>query len=388
MSGPPESLEPRADADAVVDDSPAATATTAARALVLGAALTKPSVLDGLDRDLIEIGLGQTPHSWAGWPRRMEILKASDVVLARYALLDEVTDREESGWVAGTATTARPERSARVDLWREVRARQSPPEAVAWLRMLMTDREPIAAAAAAAGLSHWQPSKDTPVPASLSSARTSLTRYANSASQQAREIAQAALGSSRGTRTLPGSDIPRGESGKTVSVMVHGTNAYAGDWWFVGGDFHSYVKANVRPDVFSGRNTFSWSGKYKKKDRQVAAERFAGWARDTIGGPLNTVFAHSYGGVIALNATSYGLKMSDLVLLSVPVEEIPVEWRNVGRAVSLRIHLDLVLLAARRRQYFSQNVDEHHMERWFWHHGDSHDPRVWQQHGWAGVLSL
>ena len=78
---------------------------------------------------------------------------------------------------------------------------------------------------------------------------------------------------------------------------------------------------------------------------------------------LNTVFAHSYGGIIALYASTFGLKMNEVVLLSVPVENIPVEWRNIGRAVSLRIHMDLVLLAARRRQLFTENVEEHHLSR-------------------------
>jgi len=387
MAEPP-AAEPRRDDEATIDDSPAATATTAARALALGASLTRPSTLEGLDQDLAAIGLRSTPGPWGGWSERIEILGESDRVLARYELLEEVRDREESGWIAGREPQRSPERAARVALWREITATNSHPEVVAWLRTLMTDREPIAAAAAAAGLSHWNAKTDMPVPTPLSSAYASLVRYAASTSPGARQIAQAALGADSGTRLFPTTGAERETSDETASVVIHGTRAYAENWWFVGGDFHSYVKSRVRPDLFSGRNAFWWSGKYDKKHREVAAERLAGWAEDTVGGPLNTVFAHSYGGIIALNATVYGLKMSELVLLSVPAEGVPIEWRHIGRAASLRIHLDLVLLAARRRQYFAQNVDEHYINHWFWHHADSHDPDVWQRESCAEVLGL
>ena len=170
--------------------------------------------------------------------------------------------------------------------------------------------------------------------------------------------------------------------------MVHGTNGYRGEWWFPGGDFHTYIKEYVRPDLFSGGNCYSWSGKYNKRDRRIAAERLAFWVEATVGGPLDAVFAHSFGGIVALQATTYGLELSDLILLSVPVDDVPIEWRNIGRAISLRIHLDLVLLAARRRQCFTENVDEHYINHWFRAHGDSHDPSVWQADSWPTILGL
>ncbi len=77
-----------------------------------------------------------------------------------------------------------------------------------------------------------------------------------------------------------------------------------------------------------------------------------------------------------------------LVLLSVPVENLPIEWRNIERAVSLRIHADLVLLAARRRQFFTENVEENYLPRWFRAHSDSHDPDVWKAEGSKAKLRL
>ena len=107
-----------------------------------------------------------------------------------------------------------------------------------------------------------------------------------------------------------------------------------------------------------------------------------------VGHGLNALFAHSYGGIIALNATTHGLKVKDLVLLSVPAENVPVEWRNIERAVSLRIHMDLVLLAARRPQYFTENVEENYLPYWFWRHSDSHDPEIWQSEKCPQLLGL
>jgi len=154
------------------------------------------------------------------------------------------------------------------------------------------------------------------------------------------------------------------------------------------GDFHTYIRNEVRQDLFSGYHAFQWSGRYRKRDRDVAAERLAGWVRDVVGHGLNAVFAHSYGGIIALNATTRGLLVNDLVLLSVPAENVPVEWRNIRRAVSLRIHMDLVLLAARRRQYFTENVEENYLPYWFWRHRSSHDPEIWQSEKCSEMLGL
>jgi len=275
-----------------------------------------------------------------------------------------------------------------VDLWRELAAEAGQAEAVAWLRMVLTDQEPTAAAAAAVALAKWQRRKDVSVPVALDCAREVLTTYAESDAADAAVIADAALGSTDvlGQQVLPRKGSP--SAGPTASIMIHGTAAWAKSWWLAGGDFHTYILQEVRPDLYGGFNAFQWNGAYKKKTREIATERLTGWVDDTVGHGLNAVFAHSYGGVIALNATTRGLIIKDLVLLSVPAEDVRVEWRNIERAVSLRIHLDLVLLAARRAQRFTENVQEHHLPHWFWNHSDSHDPAIWRNEGCAEALNL
>lgn len=323
MAEPIEFSAVRSDAEAASDSSSAAVASTAARALSLGSALATPDALRGMDRELAAIGLLRIPARWGGWEQRKQIFAGSDDVLGQYHLLDQVRSREEERWVVSDAATGAPEWSARADLWRSVATSRRQDEAVAWLRMLMADREPTAAAAVA--LARWQkPREETEigVPAALECAREVLPRYAESRNSDASIIA------------------------------------------------------------------FQWSGAYKKGHRDIAAKRLAGWVGEVTGDGLNALFAHSYGGIIALNATTHGLKVKDLVLLSVPVESFPVEWRNIGRAVSLRIHMDLVLLAARRRQFFTENVEENYLPGWFWQHSDSHNPEIWQSEKCPEMLGL
>jgi hypothetical protein len=57
MAEPVEFSAVRSDAEAASDSSPAAVASTAARALSLGSSLATPDALRGMDRELAAIGL-------------------------------------------------------------------------------------------------------------------------------------------------------------------------------------------------------------------------------------------------------------------------------------------------------------------------------------------
>jgi pimeloyl-ACP methyl ester carboxylesterase len=341
-----------------------------------------------MEADLSAIGLSALPAFWGGWARRGEIVADSDVVLDQYGLLEEIRQKEEERWIATSSDSYDLQRAERVDLWRVVSAEARQSDAIAWLRRVMTDQEPTAAAAAAAALARWQRRQDIPVPTSLECAHEVLTQYASSDAADAATIAQAALGSENDVQQQILTDKKSAAEGHSLSIIVHGTAAWSKSWWLTGGDFHTYILQEVRPDLFSGYNAYQWSGAYNKRTRGIASERLAGWAEDTIGDRLNTVFAHSYGGVIALNATTHGLFIRDLVLLSTPAEDVRVEWRNIERAVSLRIHMDIVLLAARRAQCFTENVEENYLPHWFWNHSDSHDPALWSSERCAQELGL
>src|SRR5437870_254044 len=122
--------EIRRDAEAAMDTSAAAIATTAARALVLGSALASPVSLQGLTTDLPTIGLTQLPSHWGGWRERLQLLDSSDDVLRRFDLLNEIQARERSDWRADDRDSS-PRRPARVDLWSEVAADGSRTKALA-----------------------------------------------------------------------------------------------------------------------------------------------------------------------------------------------------------------------------------------------------------------
>lgn len=229
------------------------------------------------------------------------------------------------------------------------------------------------------------------VPRVLQKARTDVTTMIGDTDPLVSAIAQAATGVQSRTAARPSgrlsvrpAHLPQGD----VSLLVHGTFAYAEDWWYPGGDFHTYIKTHVRPNLYDVGDPFLWSGRYKANDRRVAAGRLADWlnAKGTM--VLDSVFAPSYGGAVALQSTKYGVQMDTAVLLSTPVDDYEVEWRNIRRAVSLRIHCDLVLLAARSKQCFTANVEENWMDSWFVRHGLTHEASAWVAGDWPTALGL
>jgi hypothetical protein len=388
MAESEDSLEPRVDAEASVDDSESAIYTTAARALIVGLALTGSS-LAGDMVDSRAIGLAEPPQSWGGWKERVELIEFSDQVLDDFDVLEHVQSAEMQPFdQRDDGAASKHEQS--VTLWREVASEGHPATSIAWLRLLLADRHPIASAAASAALSHWRRSGYVEVPTPLVSARANLRSLSRSSHGDARLIANAALGqgseeTSRYSGDPTSSLEPHGEIADDLSLMVHGTFGWEGLWWDRDGDFHKYVSDQVRPNLYAGDRPFGWSGFYLKRDRERAAERLARWSG---GGGLDAIFAHSYGGIVALRSTHYGLKVRDLVLLSTPGELVGANWGNIGRAVSLRIHLDLVLLAARRPWSFEDNVDENFLPYWFVSHSHSHDPLIWEAGNWSKRLGL
>jgi hypothetical protein len=389
-----DEVGPRSDAEAVADPSPSGVANTAARMLVLGSALTASPALDGLGEDLDQIGISKLPRYWGGAEARATVLEKSDTVLSEHGVLDAVTAAEGQRGYPVSRRNDTPLRPERVELWERAQQDGSAESAVALLRCVMTDSEAVGSSAAAVALSTWRASKETPAPTALRYARQLRRLYATGTQiGGASEIARASLGGADGNSSAATfTTFARGSAedgpGSTASLMVHGTAAYRGQWWYPGGDFHGYVLQNLRDDLYAGGQPFTWSGAYRNRDRELAAERLAAWAGTASNSRLHTIFAHSYGGVIALEATTHGLVIDEMVLLSVPAERVAVEWRNVGRAVSLRIHLDLVLMAARRRQLFTENVEENHLPFWFWRHEYSHDPSIWKDYGCGSLLSL
>ncbi len=312
-----EDPTPRTDAEASIGGDASARLSTAARALVLGNALASPIALLGIAPEIAALGFSVLPPVWGGWKGRIEAVEESDRILRGLQILDQVEERERARFVA---VAGAPTRESRVSLWTRVAEEQSSPAAaIAWLRALMTDEEPVAAAAAASALASWRRRSEFEVPSPLEAAVDLVPRYETSGDPDAVAIALAASGQSveRTERTL----LPR-KATEPIGTIVHGTFAYPETWWEPAGDFHTFAKESLCANLYSGGRPFDWSGAYKGKHREKAASRFAKWVGDASPDGLCCAFAHSYGGSIALHATSFGLKINRLGL--------PRVWLTLG----------------------------------------------------------
>lgn len=180
---------------------------------------------------------------------------------------------------------------------------------------------------------------------------------------------------------------PTGTGPVHTSLMVHGTFARNATWWQPMGNFHAYILSQVRPDLYSAPDRFEWSGGYSDAARALGGLDLRAWAAAHGAAGLN-LFAHSHGGSVSMLATQGGLDVGQLVLLSVPVHvhKYMPDFSRVADAVSIRVRLDLVILADGGGQRFSHpKIRENVLPLWF-DHGAAHDPGVWQAHNVPGLL--
>lgn len=149
----------------------------------------------------------------------------------------------------------------------------------------------------------------------------------------------------------PGSGSPATD--RPLSIGLHGTfSRYGTSRVAPNQPFYSYLASQFSPELFQDERTcFRWSGRYSHADRSKGARDLPLWL-SSIGDAeaLDTVYAHSHGGNVALSAAAQGLRIKFLVLLSVPpIERSSEEWATIGRHVgytmSLRSGLDWVVLA-------------------------------------------
>lgn len=201
-----------------------------------------------------------------------------------------------------------------------------------------------------------------------------------------RDVAATAL-----SRVLPGhprlveliQPLPlptEGEPSQT-STIIHGTWARQNSWWQPGGNFHSYLRTNVAPDLYSASDRFDWSGSYSDAGRAQGALDLFSWVNSHGVGGLD-LFTHSHGGSVAMLANKAGMRIGRLVLLSCPVH-IPKYEPNFGlvaKIVSIRVKMDLVILADGGGQRFHDpRIQEIVLPLWF-NHSLTHEPQTWINH--------
>ncbi|HEV7921999.1 MAG TPA: alpha/beta hydrolase [Thermoanaerobaculia bacterium] len=182
---------------------------------------------------------------------------------------------------------------------------------------------------------------------------------------------------------------PRGDGPRTrTSMLIHGTWARGNDWWQPGfpGNFHQYLRGNVFNDLYSLADRFDWSGGYSPGARALAGVQLVNWIRAHNEEGISLI-THSHGGSVAMLATAQ-VPLGRLVLLSCPVHPATysVNFANVTKVVSIRVKLDLVLLAdGGGGQFPDPRYNEHVLPIWF-NHSKPHEESVWRKYNIPAML--
>lgn len=152
-----------------------------------------------------------------------------------------------------------------------------------------------------------------------------------------------------------GAITPHGPNDE-LSIGVHGTFSRRGASPMIPSHrFYKSLRQNVTPSMYPvARGHFRWTSRYNAADRAQAADDLQRWTHAAGNRTrLDTVYAHSHGGNVVLEALSRQLiSVGFLVLLSVPTVRRPESaWARVnaqvGRAVSYRAGFDPVIAVDR-----------------------------------------
>jgi hypothetical protein len=166
-----------------------------------------------------------------------------------------------------------------------------------------------------------------------------------------------------------------------TSLLVHGTWARTESWWQPpNGDFWTYYHAQVDPTLYAAGDRFEWSGDYSDGGRAMAGNDLHTWVDAHNLDGLDLI-GHSHGGSVIMLANHAGTHVNRMILLSCPVHwpKYTPDFMRVGRVISIRVHLDLVILVDGGGQRFNHpRIEEHVLPLWF-KHSLSHDPATWQQ---------
>jgi hypothetical protein len=166
-----------------------------------------------------------------------------------------------------------------------------------------------------------------------------------------------------------------------TSMLVHGTWAKSNTWWQPGGDFHTFLKQGIWTDLYSSGDRYDWSGGYSDGARAVAGTQLVDWIHQHNEDGLS-LMTHSHGGSVAMLASWQGVHFKNLVLLSCPVHpsKYNVNFNAVVKVTSIRVRMDLVLLADGSGTHFNDpRYNDHVLPVWF-NHSATHDPNVWNKY--------
>lgn len=190
-------------------------------------------------------------------------------------------------------------------------------------------------------------------------------------------------------RLSKGRTAPRVKKPRQTVMLVHGTWASDSAWYQPGGDFFKHIKA-LRPDLYGAADFFKWSGGWSDGARLAGATALKQWVESRNESGLD-LMGHSHGANVILKATELGLQVGKVVLLACPVH-VDKYFPNFAKVqvpvVSVRVHMDLVILADGGGQRFSHpDIKEIVLPVWF-DHGAAHEPQVWKDNKVAQKIAL
>ncbi|KAD3515039.1 hypothetical protein GD627_12075 [Arthrobacter yangruifuii] len=185
---------------------------------------------------------------------------------------------------------------------------------------------------------------------------------------------------------------------ESVSLAIHGTYARIKEkdkkWFEPDAKLPTRISTSCSPDLYRESDYFRWSAVFSEPDRAFAALQLVEWCKRKGISSLDTVYAHSHGGNVILNAIlKEGIKVNLLVLLHVPVlRRTKDEWalieERVGWILDLRTRHDLVVrmdsIKNRSKNGFGTNLNcitqpqGPPYGKWTFSHGYFVDDDTWQ----------
>ncbi|WP_136036348.1 hypothetical protein [Microbacterium sp. K35] len=250
-------------------------------------------------------------------------------------------------------------------LWRNMTGWRSARSAVAFVSLALHGRRPAVRAMAAAVLTGVRTENDDEVERVRTELRDAegyaavFARMAgvHASGQEVPDDLDAADESADGAddadvHGLTDGETDAAEEATATSIVVHGTFArlipVPARWYAPSAALPARIRRGCTPSLYRRGDYFRWTGAYRAVARAEGAADLLEWCRLRGIAELDTVFAHSHGGSIVLEAIAQGLRVKLLVLLHTPVIPRPdSEWRDmrtrVGRIVELRTPLDWVV---------------------------------------------
>jgi hypothetical protein len=329
-----EPLEPIPGIEAFTSVSASGGASRAAQALGMAAIVSRPDASADLQDDADELGVPQL----AAQPELLELY-------SQPGRLDDITELE-----------IRHYGDSQAELWDGVNRDRSVTTLLALLNVMQNDVSDVAAVAATVSLGALVGTV----------AQGTAFRGLTSHDELARGVAFAAF-EPPPQSPRPAPDVLTRE--RQLSTTINGTWGLVDDsaWYQPGSAMHDRLRMPLTPNLYEKSDYFGWSGEYSDHARWDAARDLLTW-RDarSQSQALDTVYAHSHGGTVALNAAVLGQKIRLLVLLHTPaVPRATHQWAairgNIRRVVAMRTRMDLVVLADILKSNSRQKFDAAHL---------------------------